>query len=237
MPFDFCNYKHYSVNYLSLFNELNSNKILSDKNLQIEFLRSWMKHLKHADDTITNELKTQESIIKLRLLLQSEREIFQIPMYHQNNKIFIHFRVSIANQIMQEQQVSGEFIPLNEFTNKDGDIRWTPVETNVQSYSNPKKPILMVPFFNGQCNLLVIDGNHRLTSKLKYNINDVHALTISEQAVIECSLFSSGFDKLYYIMNNELCRMINETNSEMTDPIELVRKSYLNGGTFKFCEI
>lgn len=237
MPFNFYNYKHYSINYGNLFNELNSNKILSDKNLQVELLKLWIKHLKNADDTITNELKTQESITKLRLLLQSEPEIFQIPMHYQNNEMLLHFRASIANQAVQHQQKNSQLIPLEEFTKKDSNIKWTPIETNVSSYLNSKKPILMVPFLNEQYNFLVIDGNHRITSKTENNINDIHALIISEQSVIEHSLFSSGFDKLYYIMNNELCRMTNETYYKKTNARELVQKSYLNGGTFKFCEI
>ncbi|HCL4480046.1 TPA: hypothetical protein N2D99_002113 [Clostridium botulinum] len=231
MPFNFCNCKYYSINYSSLFNELNSKKILSDKNLQTEFLKLWMRYLKNADDKVSNELRTQESISKLKLLLQSEPEIFQIPMYHQSNEVFIHFRVSKINELISKNQISGGFIPLSEFIKKDSRIKWAPIESDIFSNLNSKKPIIIVPFLSGQYSSLVIDGNHRLTSKTKHNINDVNGLLIPEETLIKQSLLTSGFDELYYIMNNELCRMFEETYSEIADPMEIVQKSYLNGGS------
>lgn len=234
MPFDFINFRHYSINYSNLFNEINSQKILSDENLQIQYLKMWMKKLDDCDVYIKNQLNTRESISKLRLLLQLEPEIFQLPIHFQNNKILLHFRVSIANEIISKAKPESLFIPLTKFVQKNSEISWTPVDTNVNSYSNSKEPIVMVPFLDRHYNFLVIDGNHRLTYKTKNNIDDIHALIISEQTVIEHSLFSSGFDKFYYIMSNELNHMANATHFKKANALQLVEKSYLKDGKFKF---
>lgn len=236
MPFNFLKYQHYSINYSKFFDELNSIQFLNDKYIQSEYLKSWMKVLENSDRTIANQLKTKEQIANFSLLLQSEPEIFQLPIDFKNNKIFIHFRASIANQIISKDESKSAFIPLDEFVGDDSSIKWTSINANVDSYANSKKPIMLVPFLDNQYNYLVIDGNHRLTYKINNKINDVHALIFSEQTVIEQSLFSSGFDKFYYIMHNEINHMGNETNSKRTKAIELVKKSYLNGETFKFSE-
>ncbi|HEY8909701.1 MAG TPA: hypothetical protein VIM51_05410 [Desulfosporosinus sp.] len=238
MPFDFLNHQHYSIDYSNLFDVLNSQEILSDENIQIQYLKIWMKSLEHHDNIIKNELKTQESIFKLKLMLQSEPEIFQLPMNHQNIEVLLHFRASIANQIISEYKSESQcqFIPLDEFVQKNSVFNWTPVNINVDAYSNSKKPIILVPFLNNQYSYLVIDGNHRLTYKTRNNINDIHAIIISEQTVIEHSLFSSSFDKFYYIMFNELNHMANATHHKKANALQLIQKSYLTDGNFKFLD-
>lgn len=234
MPFDFLSQRHYSINYLDLFDEINSKEILNDKSVQTKYLMEWIKVLKESDNFITKELETKESIIKMNLLLQSEPEIFQLPINFQRNKILMNFRVSIANKIIGMSNVKSEFIEVNEFIEKDSNIYWTPINEYEVLNINSKEPIVIVPFLNGKYSYLVIDGNHRLTYKTKRNINDIRAFIIAEQSVIEHSLFSSGFDKLYYIMHNELNHMAEETESKNTNAFQLIHKSYLTDGNFKF---
>lgn len=234
MPFDFINFRHYSINYSDLFNDINSKIILSDTTVQIQYLKRWMKELKDCDDILKTQLNTPESISKIRLLLRLEPEIFQLPIYFQNNKILIHFRATIANKIISNDKDKSEYIPISEFIQSNSLFKWNPVNTNVDSYSSSNEPIIIVPFLDRQYNYLVIDGNHRLTYKAKNNIDGIHALIISEQSVIELSLFSSGFDKLYYIMHNELNHMANETHYKKANALQLVQKSYLKDGEFKF---
>lgn len=234
MPFDFINHQNYSIDYSKLFNEFNSQEILNDMNIQVQYLKLWINALIEHDNILTNQLKTKEDIAKMILRLQSEPEIFQLPVNYKNNQILLHFRVSITNEIISRDKREGEFISLDDFLRKDSSIHWTPVKTNVDSYADAKEPIVIVPFLNGQYSYLVIDGNHRLTYKTKNKINNVHALMLAEQSVIECSLFSSSFDKLYYIMHNEIMHMANETHYNNADAYNLVQKSFLRDGVFKF---
>lgn len=236
MPFNFLSKKHYSINYEELFNELNSNNFLNDEYVQSAYLSRWIEALMNADKIISEELKTKESIMKLSLSLQTEPEIFQIPMYHENITIPIHFRASIANRIIfrEEKNKQAHLIDIKEFTKENSAIKWTPVNENVDSYKNAQDPIIMVPFLNGNYNYIVIDGNHRLTYKVHNNINNISAIAIAEQSVIDYSLFSSVFDKLYYIMSNEISHMYNEIYKKNTPAIELVQKSFIKDGKFKF---
>lgn len=191
-----------------------------------------MKKLSDLDEIITNQLNTQKSIFEMQLELQSEKEIFQCEMNYSNMKILLHFRVSIANEIILPFKSKSQLIPIDEFIRNDGEFKWTPVDTNVNSYSNANDPIIIVPLLNGIHRYLVIDGNHRLTYKTQHNIENINAIVISERTVIERSLFSSDFDKYYYVMNNEIERMAYETFLNKINADELVKKSYLYSGVF-----
>lgn len=234
MPFDFRKYKHYSINYADLFDTINSNRILNDAYVQNHYLKRWREVLESQDSALTNQLNDEKSIFEMQLRLQSEPEIFQIPMYYSNVEILLHFRASIANALIASEKSKAQHIPLSEFVRKDGAIQWDPVDINVDSYANAKEPIIAVPFLSNQYNLLIIDGNHRLTYKTQNNIDDIQVLIISEQTVIENSLFSSGFDKMYYIMHNEINHMANATNYQNISAMQIVQQSYLTDGKFKF---
>lgn len=234
MPFDFARRKHYSIDYEDVFNDINANTILDNPNIQAQFLRMWINILKEHDQILKNQLKTREDILKLNLSLQSEPEIFQLPLHYSNTTILLHFRVSIANEILSKKKSESNYIPLNEFTGKNSKINWTPVDITVDSYSETTDPIVMVPFLNNQYHYLVIDGNHRLTYKVKNNIDNIYGLIVSEQSVVECKIFSSSFDSFYYIMHNEINHMANETHRNRTNSLNLLEKSYLKDGRFKF---
>lgn len=115
-------------------------------------------------------------------------------------------------------------------------IYWTKVEENVESYAGNNQPIIAVPYFSGKNNLLVIDGNHRLTYSVKHNASGVRTLIISEQSTIEQQIFSSSFDKMFYIFNNELVRFGNKTAEGYRDDFGMIQKSYLCGKGFQFNE-
>ncbi|ALB46232.1 ParB/Srx family N-terminal domain-containing protein [Clostridium beijerinckii] len=237
MPFNFKQYKHYSINYSDLFDEFNSKEILSDRKIQSHYLESWIKTLKTYDDIITDQLKSKEDIKKmisyLQPPLQPPHEIFQFPSQYGSNEILIHFSASVANGIIPSG-TKGTFIPLDEFVKEDRSVYWTPVDEDVSSYSGANQPIIVVPYLNGQYGDLVIDGNHRVTYKVKNNINNIHAILISEQSVIEQAFFMNWFDMMFYIMHNELSHVANETHLNKTEASELVRKSYLVDNKFKF---
>lgn len=234
MPFDFMEYKTYSINYKNLFNEVNVNKIFKDKNIQVQYLNRWMDVLKEHDNILVNQLNTPEAILDYTIKVQDEPEIFQLPIMWSKNTIFLHFRISIANMITADYLSKSILTPLDDFTKEDSDIYWSAVDSNVEGYSNANKPILVVPYFNGKYQYLVIDGNHRLTYRMRHNVRDVSVLIISEQSVIDQQLFSSSFDSMYYIFINEINHMGNETAKGECSDMELVQKSFLMGRGYRF---
>lgn len=234
MPFDFKNFKSYTINYDKLFNEVNKNNIFNDKNIQIQYLNRWIDVLKEHDKIIVNQLNTANDILKYTILTRDEPEIFQLPIHWSNNTILLHFRISIANSVIENYLSQSELFPLEEFTSEDSSIYWTPVDGNVERYSKANKPILIIPYLNGRYGHLVIDGNHRLTYKKNNNCNNIPALIISEKSVIEHSLFSSSFDSMYYIFNNELNHFGSETASGNFNAMHLIQKSFLMGNGYLF---
>ncbi len=235
MPFDFIALQHYSISYTDLFNEINSHKILDDSNIQTEYLLLWMNKLYDLDKFITGQLSTEKSIKEMQMKLGPQREIFQSEINFNCARILLHFRVSFANQIIAPYKSQSQHIPVEEFLKKDSEFKWTPVDTNISSYSSATDPIIIVPFLNKQHKYLIIDGNHRLTYKTQNNTGNVEAIIISEQTVLDFSLFSSGFDKYYYIMNNEIDRMAYQTKHSGAKAYDLVQKSYLKEGILQLC--
>lgn len=234
MPVDFLNVKPYEINYDDLFSEINFNRILSDKFLQEMYLKQWKKVLIEHDNIVVNQIKNPKEILKLIKAVKDESETFQLPIIFQNNKILLHFRVAYIQKLLSGQEVISENVDLNNFTSEDSTICWTPVEGDVSIYSGYDEPIIMVPLAIGKKTCIVIDGNHRLTYKVRNNINRVNVISICEKSLIEYNMLVSSFDKLFYIMLNELNYMANITASEDIDPLLLIQRSYLTDGIYKF---
>ncbi len=233
MPFDFLELKHYEVDYKELFEELNSQNLFSDRNAQNMYFMRWMEELKNCDKVIRNELNSKEDILRLSMFLRNEPEIFQLPMNHINNRIYIHFRVSIANDIIKSHGDVSQYVELNEFRSSKSEIRWNPVDRHLTSQKRTD-PILIVPYKNNQYNYLVIDGNHRITYKVNNMIDDIRATFLAEESVIDMEIFSSSFDKLYYIMMNEINHIANLHHYKNYSAERLLNMSYLVDGKFKF---
>jgi hypothetical protein len=236
MPFDFANNKTYTIDYKGIFNEIMEQKILSDRALQFNYLNQWITVLKQHDDILMEQFSVEERILEFAIKIQSEPEIFQLPIHWKSSTMFLHFRVTIANSIIKDYYSKSEDIPIDEFQGKCQSIYWTKVEENVERYAGNNTPIITVPYLSGKCDLLVIDGNHRITHALKNNISNIKTMIISEQSVIEQQIFSSSFDKLLYVFNNELCRFGNETMEGKNNDWNLIEKSYLCGKGFQFGE-
>lgn len=233
MPFDFLKMKPYKINYDTFFEELNKNKILNDKMLQEAYLRKWKEVLIEHDNVLLNGLKTSEDIKNLLNKMINEPRSFQLPIEFESNEILLHFRVDPIRKFIIENKINGGFIDLNEFISENRSIEWNPVEEDVSHYSKNNEPIIMVPFFIGKTSHLVIDGNHRLTYKTKNKINNIHAVTIAEETVINNYMLASSFDKLYYTMHNELVYMGNKSITEDIEPLLLLQRSYLKDGEYK----
>ena len=235
MPFNFLTLEHYSVDYGKLFDEVNSNVILRDSEIQVQVVNAWITMLKKDDRVITDQLSTPESILELQNLMIKEPELFQLPMHHDGNDIYMHFRVHTINGLLEQfknQYTDGN---LSEFI--DGGINWFPVELDDSYKPDLDYPIVMIPFHNNQYNFLVIDGNHRLSYCVKNNVKKIKVICLSEESVTESYLFASGFDKLYYTFMNEMNHMANATQYGDESPSVIVSKSYLNNGQLNFNRI
>ncbi len=232
MPFDFMKNKVYTINYDEIFNEIMEKKILSRVDIQTDYLRQWMLTLKKHDSILIKQFNSKKAIMDYLVKVQSEPEIFQLPIHWKCGTTYLHFRATIANEIVKKFYSQSAEIPMEEFEGETQCIHWTKVEGDIEEYAASTQPILAVPYFSGKNNLLVIDGNHRLTYAVKHKFSHVRTLIISEQSVIEFKIFSSSFDMMLYIFNNELIRFGNRTAEGYNDDLLQLQKSYLCGSGF-----
>ena len=209
-------------------------KILANADIQAYYMSEWLKVLKYHDEICTKQFTNKEAIREHLRKLKSEPEIFQLPIHWKNDTLFLHFRVSIANELCKEFYSQSQCTPITDFHGNSQCIYWTKVEQNVESYAGNKQPILAVPYFSGKNELLIIDGNHRLTYCVNHNVQSIRMLVISEKSVIEQKLFSSSFDEFLYIFNNEIYRLALETEKGNRNSLNLIQKSYLCGKGFQF---
>lgn len=236
MPFDFAKHKVYTLEYSRLFDEIMKQKILSNRVIQAQYLSQWMVLLKQHDNVLQKQFSTQKDISKFVVKIQSEPEIFQLPIHWKSATLFLHFRVSIANEISKVYYSQSELLPITEFQGNNQRVYWTRVEENVEGYAGNNQPIIAVPYFSGKYSLLIIDGNHRLTYSVNHNIENIQTLIISETSAIEQRIFSSSFDLLLYIFNNEIVRLESIVSEGTGNDLELLQKSYLCGRGFQFEE-
>ncbi|MCO7125132.1 hypothetical protein NIE88_05000 [Sporolactobacillus shoreicorticis] len=234
MPFDYVNFRIYEIDYHKFFNEIKSKKILLDNKLQEIYLRRWVGKLRKHDEILKKQFSTKSLVEDYISKVQNEREIFQLPTNWGINKVLIHFRVSIANQLVKNYYPQSQMIPITEFQGGNQSIYWTKVTGDTKKYAGSNNPIIVVPYFSNGYHYLVIDGNHRITYKLKHNTQKIATLFISEYTVIEEHLFSSSFDELFYIFNNELVRFASASIERNYSAEQLFNKSYLSGKGFQF---
>jgi len=236
MPFDFKNYNTYSIDYTSLFNEINAKQILYNQELQIQYLSQWLQVLKYHDEVLIKQFNNQKSIKEYILKTQNEPETFQLPINWDSTKIMLHFRVSLANELLKDFYSQSEEFLLDNFIGEKQTVYWSEVKDNVDKYFAATAPVIIVPFLAGKTSLLVIDGNHRITYKKRYNISKITTLIMAEQSVIETKIFSSSFDEYYYIFHNEVNRIEHELKNGTSSEMELINKSFLMGKGYQFCD-
>jgi len=234
MPFDFTKHRVYTIDYCKIFEEIMEQRVLANNDIQAQYLSQWMRSLKQHDNILLKQFGTKKDIMEFVVKMQSEPEIFQLPIHLKSDTLFLHFRVSIVNEISKDFYSQSEWIPIAEFQGNNQCIYWTKVEENVEGYAGCVQPIIAVPYFSGKYNWLVIDGNHRLTYSVNHNIASIRTLILSETSAIEQRIFSSSFDLMFYIFNNELVRFGNITAEGKENDLKLIKKSYLCGKGFQF---
>ena len=111
-------------------------------------------------------------------------------------------------------------------------IYWTPVENKPIYKYKPStiKPVLLVPFLATPYQALIIDGNHRLSYFKKYKpYSGVKVCQLDVNYLIQNNMFPSDFDKLLYILLNEVSSIMNQrVTNGFTDDI-LFNSSYVVG--------
>ncbi|WP_432355333.1 hypothetical protein [Sporosarcina sp. A2] len=206
-------------------------EIFDDKNLQQYYINNWLNVLKEHDGILLNSFNTTQKInnFKINILAsETDNEVFQQQMIFGDSSVFIHFRISPILFTFKKITIPDKdikAIPLNDLINSESQFLWHDVGND---NNRPiKDPILIVPFLNGQYKYLVIDGNKRISSAMRQKADSINGIFLAEEYITEAKYFSSSFDKLFYIFNNELIHIGNQKHyTNMTDE-ELINLSIL----------
>lgn len=239
MPFDFDEYKMYTIDYDLLFDNIFKLPFLNNLQWKEIYLLQWKGILQECDLASIEHFNTPEKIQKYQQAVAAENEglIFKKSFTFQPSQIevFFNFRISIIFKILNDsnQNVNSTKISLNKFNSSHPEIHWDPRTIDKSAKFN-NYPIFIVPFFDKDSNGLVIDGNHRVTHAIQLRKKYIDCFFFSEKNVVDLNLFCSAFDKMLYIFFNEINHFfINKTYKNSTD-LELLNKSYLSGNGIQF---
>lgn len=229
MPINMMTGEKYRIDYKKLQIELMNMPIFHNKNIQQMYVDKWVAELMEADVDSTNSyLDPANKELMVREKLEAP-ETFQTVVHMKDNEMYIHFRVS---RILQKLKMSGiteadaTDISIEEFKEKKI-INWTETNKTVER----EDPIIIVPFTIGETyKELVIDGNHRITTAIKNNKKTLKAIILDPNEMVANHLFSSSFDLLLYIFQNETVWMGSHFLQNVPDERILMTHSFFMSG-------
>lgn len=125
--------------------------------------------------------------------------------------IRLHFYVPRAIKIAKSLNIYPELLSLLDFKTTSYGlskyIKYTPIYNNVSNfnYADCDVPIVTVPFYIQNSQMLVIDGNHRVTAKIAANSKSILSLNLPFDKVRNLLLLTNFEKSIYsflYEINN-----------------------------------
>lgn len=233
MPINLMENKIYEIDYEGWIEEFKKIELFNDKKLQEDYIRKWLAILGRCDvESIRNFMDKNNRRLLVKELSEAP-EVFQVPVIYANNTMYVHFKVSRINQLLEVHGIPEneiEKINLSEFLSLDRTIHWAQTRDKVDLKSTP---ILLVPMSIANYTCVVIDGNHRITDAIEKKAPFVRAVTLDSNYLVESNLFSTEFDKLLYVFQNEIVALALYAKDGV--PIkEVFKKSYLCTGQMPY---
>lgn len=229
MPIDYLSNKPYCIDYQELYREIMKNRILKNYKLQSDYIKLWMSELQKCDKAECeqfNDIRFKELILKESI---EAPEKYRYEIEYGVQKVNIFFRVSRLIQILGNPTDDMiQYFSLDEFIKDNCYIKWdkTEIISELKTF-----PILMAPItVDKYIKLVVIDGNHRLTSWIKKNKKNIPCVILDGQALVDNNMFASAFSKLLYIFQNEMVAMATYSIRDNIDDMTLIGKSYFKTG-------
>lgn len=163
-----------------------------------------------CNNQVTNNFLDKYKHCLINSYLEEENTIFNYTgreNYYQsiiicNEEIRIHFNITkalsyIKNYSYNIQQVSLSYFAPNNFDDNISSISYSPVCINSNySYEKNNSPIILIYFPLGKHTYITIDGNHRVSYRIKNKISCINAILLSYDDTL--SLIDSKFEKCLY---------------------------------------
>lgn len=231
MPINMFTNQVYKINYEAFRNVFRDKRIFNDPKLQDIYLDKWIQELKKQDMIVCNECMDPNNKIFMLKERAEAPEIFQLPIEYDDNKMYVHFRVS---RIIQSLEMMGNYsddamdIDLDDFTQKNSDIKWSMTNDKVKIKNTP---VIIAPFTIGKYfNWVVVDGNHRITDALEKRKNKIKVIGLDHNWLVEAKMFCSGFDLFLYIFQNEYVALATLIRNENYSDEQALALSYFVSG-------
>ena len=232
MPVNYMTNEVYHIDYEGLYEELMEKSFLSDARVQCEYVKLWISELRKRDVLEVEQFNDREF---RKLILQEKLEapeMYSIEMNYKAGTIYIFFRVSRLIQAIGTISTDMiQYIGVQDFVMKNSYIKWDRTELLNEI---KRTPILLAPMtIDEYVKLVVIDGNHRLTSWID-NKEKIPCCILDGQAIIDSNMLCSGFSKLMYIFQNEVVALATYTMRDKIDAMLLMNKIYFRTGKLLF---
>ena len=238
MPIDFLTFTPYDINYEKLMIGFEKQPIFDNEKLQRNYLNKWKTQLKSADNDLLKKMRNPSYLQKLIDNFQPHEKFQHKTNFNTGVSVLINFVVEPLVQMAKSDQQYSQDVNLNKFSKELKLVTWTPPENQKEDIEIKKEPIIFVHFYNAQAfTYLLIDGNHRVANAIQQGKERIPSLIIDPREMIAGDYFSSKFDKLFFIFQNEIYYLYQcKTQYQMTDK-ELLTRSYLSNQQFNFLDI
>lgn len=216
MPFDFIQKETYKIDYIELFNYLNTYRFLENTNIQRTFLEHWIEALFESENVVKQDISANDII-------------YQHPIYYGEVEFYLHFDVSVLLSKLVTKNFS-QTIPLSTFTKEDSNILFSLERSTKSTSSTP----IILQFPRADTDYLVIHGHRELQLAMKNNLETIDTIFISSKDVIELDVFCSPFDAFYYQFVIELHSIFQKLSQDTFNEIRILKTSFLNQTKYKF---
>ena len=238
MPIDFLTFSSYVIDYDKLMKSFENQPIFDNEKLQRNYLNKWKTQLKNADNDLLRKMRNPNHLQKLIDNFQPHEKFQHRTNFNSGVSVLINFIVEPLVQMVKSDQQYSQQVNLDKFSKELEFITWTSPEHQKEDDEIKKEPVIFVHFYNARAfTYLLIDGNHRVANAIKQGKESIPSLIIDPREMIAGDYFSSQFDKLFFIFQNEIYYLYQcKTQYQMTDK-EMLTKSYLSNHQFNFLDI
>jgi len=200
MPYDFHKHKKYSFDFIATCQPLLRDEYFKD---QVEYVNKWshvFKTLEQLDDTrrtsVINEL--------------DKNEFYQFKINFDNQSFMLQFNVeTIKNDVLKMPQ----YYTVQKISTVHFGISGSPAKIlytqEQKSTSIKNNPIIICPLNIGDAEFVVIDGNHRISEKIRNNDKVIEVVAYKPETQ-KC--FMSLVDWAMYLFKSEVYQICIDHN-------------------------
>lgn len=225
MPINLITGEEYNIDYQELRADMMNLELFHQEDLQLRYVDEWISTLEKADKiTVESYFDPEQQDLLFREMIEAP-EVFQTVVNMQGNEMYLHFRVSRIRQTLEILGINEDYaqdFEIEDFK-EHNTINWMETVDTVER----DDPILIVPFTIGRTyKLLVIDGNHRITTAIRQNRKRIKGIVFDSTALVKNHLLSTQFDLYLYILQNEVVWIGSKYPNNSSDETKLLEEIY-----------